>query len=82
MAIKLQTTINQMRRAPFFNKLLPEHSAVKLWITPYAEESRHFLNGIQLKKHMQKMLMKFNLLKVGWELGTKGTLTLTSESNI
>jgi hypothetical protein len=71
-----------MKRALVCNKLFSEHSVVKFWITPYVEESRHFFNGIQLKKHMQKIPMKFNLLKLSRELGTKRTSTSTNESNL
>jgi hypothetical protein len=46
------TTIRQMRQALVSNKLLSEHSVVKLLITPYVEESMHFYNDIELKKHM------------------------------
>jgi hypothetical protein len=68
-----------MRRTLVSKNLLLKHSAIKLWITPNVEKSRHFINGIRLKKHMQ-VPIKLNFLSGSWELGTKQTLKTTINS--
>jgi hypothetical protein len=71
-----------MRQAPISNNLFLKHSVVRLWITPNVENSRHFINGIQLKKHMQEVPIKFNLLSDSQELSTEQTLKTTINSCI
>jgi hypothetical protein len=49
-----------MRGALVFDKLISVHNVIRFRIVPNTEESKHFLDDIQLKKHMQKVPMKLN----------------------
>jgi hypothetical protein len=71
-----------MRQALVFHNLPLKCSVVRPWIAPNVEDSKHFIDGIRLKKHMQKILVELNLLRGSQEFDTEQTLTTIIKSSI